>query len=354
LSFASILSLYTFLKSKNPWFLALTILINGLGLLSKSVFILALGIQFLIYCYFLLQNKSRKFYFKSFLIINITSLLLFSLLFPSMWVHPFQTLQRIFIEGAINTGLEGEDSFMHYVNGLELTNPGPKFYLWVFNYRLSPLVLFLVSFTVVGILFLKVKKIKFKEQTHPLIFFTLLFLILYLIIIFYSPKKTDRYISIIYPPLAFILSYYFEKITETVKNSYLYLVAVLFLILNLAFNFLIHPYYFAFYNPIFGGQRSAQKYIYINQGGIAYLEVTNYIDSLNLGDSSKVGAINSEELTYSSRTHIGGLRYYDYFKKNYQILPLQRGDSFIKNSTEIKSINIMGQEYWRIYKLNEK
>lgn len=345
--FVSLISFYAFLKNKENKYLYISMFYSGLGLLTKSVFIISFLFQFLISIYFFIQKKSNLTPIKSFFINFLGSLLIFTALFPSMWVNPTGTLSKIFIEGSLETGLKGENNFMHYVNGYELPDPGPKFYFHVLNFRLSPMIYFsfvcILLFIVIELIFKK----KLKITHDPLIMFLISLVILYFSVLTYSSKKTDRYLIVIFPHLALITAYYLRVIWPKITHNVFKFIFVLFTLISIVHNFQIHPFYFAFYNPIFGGVIEAQKRIYINQGGIAYLQI---IEKLKEYPTKKYSAINYEELKYSSKAEIQPLNYFNFNEGNFiRIVPLQRGNNLLKTSKFIGNINIMNQPYWRIY-----
>lgn len=343
----SIISFYRYLQTKEKKYLIISIFYSGLGLLTKSVFVLAFLIQGLTAIYFSLNHKLKLKPLIILVLSTLGSFLIFIALFPSMWVAPYETLSKIYIDGAVNTGLGGDDNFMHYVNNYEIPNPGFKFYLHVFIYRLSPMLLFsmLTIFLFYLYQFIKTKKIQFKLD--PLVFLLAIFTIVYLTIIFYSSKKTDRYISIVLPPIALLTAYYLKDVWVKLKGISLKILFVTFTGLTIVVNTLIHPFYFAIYNPLFGGINEAQKRIYINQGGIGYLEV---IKEISKYPNLRIKAVNNEELSRSTNLPISNLDMFNYKEENsLKVLPLQRGNNFIYNSTKIQSIYILNQEFWRIY-----
>jgi len=343
----SLFSFYRYLESNQKVFLYLTIFYTGLGLLTKSVFLLAILFQFLIALYFFISNKFKFNALKKFGLILLSSFAIFIFFFPSMWAAPIQTLQKIYVDGALNTGLGGDDNFMHYVNGYEIPNPGFKFYLHVLNYRLSPMLFFSGILILIYVIVLKFKSPNFKLFDNPFILFIILFIITYLAIIFYSSKKTDRYLSIILPPIALTLAYYLKIVWQKAIKIYSKFLFLIFTLATIGINLVIHPFYFAYYNPIFGGVSQAQKRFYINQGGIGYLEV---IKELQNFPNLKYSAVNYEELKYSTNLRIQPLNYYNFNEPRFvRVLPLQRGDNLIKTSDFVKNINILGQPFWRIY-----
>jgi 4-amino-4-deoxy-L-arabinose transferase-like glycosyltransferase len=343
----SIISFYRYLQTNEKKYLIICTIYSGIGILTKSVFLIAFLFQFLIS---LFSAINGRFSFKpivSFFLSVIISFSIFVISFPSMWVNPVETLTNIYIKGALSTGLGGDDNFMHYVRGYELPNPGVTFYFHVINMRVSPMILFTILSIIIFNLYIFYKNKKISFKTDPLIVFLILLVISYLFIIVYSSKKTDRYISILYPPTALITAFYLKDFWIRVSRNSIKLLLVFFTFITVIFNFIIHPYYFAFYNPIFGGISEAQKRIYINQGGIGYLLI---LDELRNYPNKKFSAINNQELKYVTNTKISFFDYHNYKEKNYiKIVPLQRGDSLLKDAKLIKNIEIFYQPFWRIY-----
>jgi hypothetical protein len=340
-------SFYKYNQSNEKRFILISIFYFGFGLLTKSVFLIIFPFLFFITIYFAFIKKN---YLKS--LINLGTVLIggffiFTLLFPSMWVNPSETLSKIFFEGALNTGLRGEDNFLHYVNNYELTNPGPKFYAHVLSFRLSNLILFsiLTIFIFYVYKFIKYKKLEIK---HDFLIISLIILVVtYLSIITYSSKKTDRYISLILPPIAIICSFYIREIWVKTKEIYFKILFILFIFITLIINFFIHPFYFAFYNPVLGGINQAQKRIYINQGGIAYLEIIKELENF---PTYNLSAYNFEELKYSSKRQIQPINYFNSKEPNFvRVLTLQRGNNLTKSYKFVKNVNILYQPFWRIY-----
>jgi hypothetical protein len=193
-----------------------------------------------------------------------------------------------------------------------------------------------------------IKNKKIRLEKDILILFSALFIITYLIIIFYSSKKTDRYISIIFPPLMLVTAYYLKKFWSQVNNTFLKFLVILFTTFTVYLNIQIHPYYFAFYSPLWGGLQKAQERIYINQGGIGYLLL---VEAVKAYPEYKITAFNYDEIKYSSNVNVERIDPNKATSKKYiKILPLQRGDSIIKNSVLDRYIYLNNEPFWRIYK----
>lgn len=344
----SIVSFYLFLKTNEKRYLIITSIYSGIGLLTKSVFGISILFQFLLAFYFAVNGKISLKPFKFFIYNVLISFAIFTIFFPSMWVKPTDTLTNIYIKGALSTGLGGDDNFMHFVNGYELPDPGVKFYLWILNYRISPMIYLTIITLLCYNIYTIYKNKKIKVEKDTLIVFLSLLIVTYLLIIMYSSKKTDRYISIIFPPLMIVVAYYLKKFWSQINNIFLKITVMLFTVITIIINFQIHPYYFAFYSPLWGGLQKAQERIYINQGGIGYLLL---VEAIKDYPEFKITAFNYDEIKYSSSIDVERIDPNKATSKKYvKILPLQRGDNMIKNSVLDRVIYLNGEAFWRIFK----
>jgi len=344
----SLVSFYLYLKTSEKKYLIISSVYSGLGLLTKSVFAIAILFQFLMTLYFAINGKISFKPFKNLIYNLLISFLIFTLFFPSMWVKPIETLSNIFIKGAYSTGLGGDDNFMHFVGNYELTDPGFEFYIYVLNFRISPMLYLTIISLIVFWVFKIYKNKKISLEKDPLIIFLALLTITYLMIIFYSSKKTDRYISIIFPPLAIITAYYLKDFWVKVQSNLFKTIFIFFTTFTMYLNFKIHPYYFAFYSPIWGGLEKAQEKIYINQGGIGYLLV---VEAIKGYPDYKITAFNYDEFKYSSEKDVERIDPTKARSKKYiKILPLQRGNNLIKVGDFEKYIFLNEEPFWRIYK----
>ena len=152
-------------------------------------------------------------------------------------------------------------------------------------------------------------------------------------------------------PLIFIVvAYLLNKYVSFLKNNLFYFLVSTILIVNVYFNFLYHPYYFGYYNPLLGGINKAKNILYINQGGIAYFEVINFLKTQNLSNNDKIGIYNKDEFIPAFETKIYGLGPLDYKVKTYRIPTIARGKEFTKNSTKIFKVYVGNEPFWEIYK----
>jgi hypothetical protein len=280
-----------------------------------------------------------------------------------MWVAPLDTLRRIIYDGVLDTGVSG--GFNHYINDVRIRDPGFPFYFLVLKYRLTPILQFLIILFIVYILLTFLlgtfrKRHPDREKILDIILFSFIFVLIYLAAFIALKKKTDRYMSPIYPFLVFIAAYGFCKFIDLMrrreKKIYYVILKILFsagVLVGSAYYVwnisTIKPYFMAYYNPLWGGIKKAKDEIYLNQGGIGVFEIAEYLHSLNLPENTEIAARSIRELTavtkYSIRKpNLDRIDMYDLV-----ILPLQRDLLFKKGRKNIKVFKIQNQDYWKVY-----
>jgi 4-amino-4-deoxy-L-arabinose transferase-like glycosyltransferase len=364
LIFSSVLSYYYGCTSKSSKYVIFSGILSGLGLLTKSpsIFILPFcGIIFL--SLFIKRKEDRKWLVQKTVIWLLLAILVFFALFPAMWVAPLDTLRRIIYDGVLDTGVSG--GFNHYINDVRIRDPGFPFYFLVLKYRLTPILQFLIILFIVYILLTFLlgtfrKRHPDREKILDIILFSFIFVLIYLAAFIALKKKTDRYMSPIYPFLVFIAAYGFCKFIDLMrrreKKIYYVILKILFsagVLVGSAYYVwnisTIKPYFMAYYNPLWGGIKKAKDEIYLNQGGIGVFEIAEYLHSLNLPENTEIAARSIRELTavtkYSIRKpNLDRIDMYDLV-----ILPLQRDLLFKKGRKNIKVFKIQNQDYWKVY-----
>jgi len=352
----SLLYFYQGIRVKNSKYIFIAGLFLGLGLLTKSVIISTFGFLFIFAMFYYLYKREKTYIIlllKSFL----TSFIVFFLLFPSMWVDPFGTLYDVYYNGVIRVAYGGDENFSHIVNNVSVKDPGLGFYFLVLKYRLSlihQISILILIFSTIYIMFRKRFQFKDLIKNNPnimLIVFLFSYSVLFFIGLNLSEKKTDRYLVVIFPALFIITSLiFYETIVKYIKFKKIILG---FLISTLIFNtiilLLIHPYYFAFYNPIYGGINKARTEIYLNPGGIGAIELMEFINLQNVSDTDLIGTTQRNEYSFFSKYKIQKLEYSNMKTYKYVILTLQKATNF-REKRELKySIKILGSDYVRIF-----
>ncbi|MEK7595145.1 MAG: hypothetical protein AAB443_00935 [Patescibacteria group bacterium] len=357
--FASFLTCALWVKERKRGFLILSFIFCGLSLLTKSIGIFSLVLNTFVIIhssfFFKIRKKEALIGLGSFL---VGSLLLFVLLFPSMWVEPIRTVNKMLYDGVIDTGVSGGHT--HYINQIRIRNPGPQFYLTVVKYRFSVYYIYLFLVSVLFLMVYGLVRRKTANQTFHFAFMALLFLVSYLLVFSYLVKKTDRYVLVIYPFTAYLIGYFFEE--SHILKKYVGRLVSNFLILSLFFilgfiNFnqvkavySVFPNMFTFYSPFFGGINQAKKVLYLNSGGTGMREIAEYLNLLNLPVTTRVGYFNPETLQPWTPLRVDNLRVEEKKKYDFIIIPDQRGKEFTQGYNLVYSYRVDTLRYLRVYK----
>ncbi|MDO8261008.1 MAG: glycosyltransferase family 39 protein, partial [Candidatus Magasanikbacteria bacterium] len=166
------------------------------------------------------------------------AVLVFVAVWPAMWAYPLLALQTLY-RGIFTIGVEGGHDQFYF--GAYTQDPGWTFYFVVLALRSS----FAVLLGFVGYLFVH-KKLSSDKKSFAL--YSLGFTILYLAFLTFPSKKLDRYIIPAILSFILVVSFYYERL----KNYILVLLVIpaIFILVR------IHPDYFSYYNPLFGGLRT--------------------------------------------------------------------------------------------------
>lgn len=226
---------------------------------------------------------------KSFLIFGVTSLILFFILLPALWVEPGIVLDK-FYNAVINA--VGSDVRIDQLSPIARN----FFYPLILGFKMSPFVL---ALTVAGLFNIK------GYLKHKSLRLVLVYLGTYFVTLSLADKKIDRYALALFPPLILIASYHLQTLKK--------LTQVTFLTLSITFTIWLvsvhHPVYSSYYSPLFGGgteainlgvfensgEYFAQAAEYLNnKGGRPLVAVPNNIDSFAFYYSGPVTTISAD------------------------------------------------------------
>jgi hypothetical protein len=221
------------------------------------------------------------------------------LLWPALWVAPIQTLQQMYND-AFQVGGAGTGHDTYYL-GQVVDDPGPWFYPYAIAFRLTPV-------TMIGLLlviaWLVVRFTKNSPVSEPpassakTAGILLLYIIFVILLANASPKKLDRYVMAVIPPLIFLAALGWTQVVGLLhqvwqKRPFIQPVLLGGLImLQLVFAILAAPYYLTYYNPFLGGVQAAARQVPVGWGeGLE--QAAHYLNSLpnakNLNVSSWYG-----------------------------------------------------------------
>ena len=220
---------------------------TALSLLTKTSALFLLGffpLMTFIYCYVGSHSLIRAFK-KSFNITAIWLLFVFVfcfVLWPALWVIPTEVFLKL-REGIIDTGVIEGHSQLYF--GKYVLDPGLTYYPIVFLLKSSPYLLL----GLLGSYLIRDKFDKFKM----FIFYAALFAFFYFVEMSLPTKKLDRYLLPSMVVSVLISSFFFYWVLETVFSKTFYRTLVIILIPALITLYSIHPDYFSYFNPMFGG-----------------------------------------------------------------------------------------------------
>jgi len=203
------------------------------------------------------------------------AVLVFVILWPAMWVTPVHAISQVFSQ-AQKYAERGHFSPVFY-NGtvFEDGGIGPSYimyYLHVFLWRSTPLVILGVLLGILGCLF---RIGPFRQQATRYVFFALTMVI----VVFYvgltiGAKKFDRYFLPALVPADVIAGLgwaaFFSWFLELKLNKVLRVISAMGLaavvLLQLTLPLREYPYYSTYYNPLLGGPRKAMDIMQIGSG----------------------------------------------------------------------------------------
>jgi 4-amino-4-deoxy-L-arabinose transferase-like glycosyltransferase len=350
LIFSTAISFYLACSLRSLKYIFVSGLLMGLGLLTKSVSLFAVLFCFATLLLFIFRNRNySKWFVKAAIVWVFTALAVFTILFPAMWVEPVSTIKRIIIDGVLETGTSG--GFTHVVNNISTRDPGPLFYPLVLKFRLTPL-LQITSLGYLGLTLISI--VRRKKLPSALFALSFAIVIIYLIIFTLASKKTDRYVSPVFPFLVLNATYvliilYNSMVTKHLKKLLCFGLVALVSIYGAYTLVTITPYGMAYYNLVWGGINKAKKQIYLNQGGIGLFDVASYLNGLELPESTVVAATNNTELRGLIKYRTSSPQ--PEKKKEYKlvVLPLQKDLIFKNGRKPAYKFSIQGQTYWDVY-----
>jgi hypothetical protein len=197
---------------------------------------------------------------------------LFVGLWPAMWVDPVGTLVRMLDE----TFGKVEEGHLVFFMGQPVLKPGLGFYPYVIPFRLTPVTLIgsLASVVLIGVRWKDLVGKRGEEGPLPGSYATAALLWLFIVSLFFfgnlSPKKQDRYLLPLFPPLDLLTAFAFVQIGEVLHlkiGKWANTKRIIHTTQSVMGNailpalFLLHaipaltayPYYLAYFNPLMGG-----------------------------------------------------------------------------------------------------
>ena len=203
------------------------------------------------------------------------TLLLVILLWPALWVDPGLALGRYISEISDNGGRPNGDG--QFFLGQAIADPGLAFYPMANLFRSTPATLL---GWLIGMFALLQKGTKIYLYEHRSVFsrrhvFIALaaFALFWTLVMSLGPKKFDRYVLPAWPALLILagagwgwLFHALWAARQRMQRIAFLTLASIALISEIGQLLWYHPYYLSYYNPLFGGGRTAQNLFLIGWG----------------------------------------------------------------------------------------
>ncbi len=195
-------------------------------------------------------------------------------LWPSFRVDPIWTLRSMIDYTEAVGGGEHENFFL----GQPVSDPGPLYYLVTIGFRLTPVTVIGLALVPVGLFLAGADR----RRYLPFVGFLCAFILLFWAMMALPPKKFDRYMLPAFPSLEMLAAVGYWLVVRRFAGRFVSpAIAVATVALGVA-QFLpaaqVHPYYLAYYNPLFGGGPAAAKAFVVGWGEGLDI-VANYLNS---------------------------------------------------------------------------
>ena len=247
---------------------------TGLAILTKTSSLFLLPFMGLMaFLWYWIPSKSFKSSLKSSFSIYgkwiLAAIITFIVVWPAMWTNPLLAIGTLY-KGIFTVGVEGGHEQFYFLK--YTLDPGPLYYFVVFGLRSSVTVVA----GLIGYLFVS-KKLSVEKKKFA--FYTFLFAILYLVFLTIPSKKLDRYIIPSMTGLIFIAAFFYEYVFTQVRSRFR-VVGIALLGLIVIFPLVtVHPDYFSYYNPLFGGLHTGIR-VLEPKWMIGGREVSNYFSKV--------------------------------------------------------------------------
>ncbi len=269
--FASFLALFyhyhTSRKDKRYFYISSILL--GLGALTKIDAVIALPVNALLILFYEF-SKNKKINIQTILNTVKVGLLhgliicfTFYILFPSMWVAPIWTIQKIIAEGIIETAFDS--------SGAE-TISKIKFMFYPETILIRSLPTFF--FGLIGGIILTLK-----NHNKRFLMWTLFFIVFNITILSIPEKIKDRYLINLYPPMSVLVALFWYKCYESKQKFTKYFVSGIFIFFYILTAYKYHPVYSFYHSELIGGPKGLEYFgLPIKNRGEFYAQAAEYIN----------------------------------------------------------------------------
>ena len=293
--FTSLLFAVLATKVRQKKYLVIAGIMLGLGVATKISVIIFLPIIALYLLAEFIRFRKIKFILISSLLFVLTMVVTFVVVSPYMWVSPLQSLNKIYVDGILETALD--DS-----GGLSLSKQPYLYYLEQSFYRLAPytFVLYLLG------IFLIVKNYVQKKPQSRLYLAVLIYFIVYYLALSIPSKLKDRYLVELIPSYIIFATYAFTAIYNSLaKTGRIVMLTIvgLLILLNL---YRYYPVYSFYFTDFVGGPAGIEKLgLPVTNRGEYYIQAALYINEKDGAVDDNVYFLNDAKLPTFSTAFIG-------------------------------------------------
>ncbi len=392
----SVLAFVVYLREERYLFLAASGLAAGLAFLSKSPSLLLVPFTGLMSLFAWweqkghLQSRSNDLsrcyqalfrLTRNWAIWGLVGLAVCFVLWPSMWVAPWDTVLGVWDKATGYAASPHERS--NFFMGRVQPDPGPLFYPVAVLYRLTPLTLLgLVAFFIPARLLARGKN---ESGAGPNLLPGLLaslwsFVVLYLLFMTTGAKKFDRYSLPVFPMLDILaavglfnlfravcsrVKFIATEFTEVKAKS---LCVLCVLCGSIALVLPHYPYYLTYYNPLLGGVQGAAKVLLVGWGE-GYEAAADYLNRKEDADQSKVATWyaktifaplfrgQSYKLSVDSQQPVGVVPWYEadyvvfYINQVQRLIPTVGTVDFFRSRQPEHTVRLAGLDYAWVYQV---
>jgi 4-amino-4-deoxy-L-arabinose transferase-like glycosyltransferase len=183
-------------------------------------------------------------------------------LWPAFRADPIWAIRSMIDYTEAVGGSDHENFFL----GQPVADPGPLYYLVTVGFRLTPITVIGLALLPLGLLLSG----KERRRYVPFVGFLCAFILLFWAMMALPPKKFDRYMLPVFPSLEMLAAIGYWLVIRRFANRFVSLalgVATIGLgVLQILPGAMVHPYYLAYYNPLFGGGPAAAKAFVVGWG----------------------------------------------------------------------------------------
>lgn len=295
LGFTSFLFLLWWRKDPQPKKLVSSGIFFALSVLSKMTTLLTAPIYPLV-----LARKNYSITLKNIMILVISAVLTFFMLFPALLANPIFVSNQLLSAGSnIATSSNQGVAYRTFV--------GIFFYYLVLLLKLSPIILALFAGAII-----KFRKV-FSDRSAM---YTLLYIIIYFVALTLAQKKIDRYILAVFPSVILLGTLFTNSLSGkwiriTLASSGVFLIVTMLI---------YHPVYSAYYSPLLGGTITARKLGIYDNSGEYFAQSAFYLN--NKGRDVKVFVPHGEAS-------------FDYYFKGERVHSLEEQPDYIVVSLDV-------------------